>query len=344
MYILGVPIVFVTVLFLALLLGALRCWRTALSLLFVALVVSWYGEVFPLHPVAQLSFAQHREEADTASVLRVMTYNVFGTGPYFAERKDDKQGVPEFEQWMASYNPDLILLEEIQHSILPYGVDSLASHYPYSSWNIKTRKSQGDGYDLVLSRYPIHDFKVLKVEDDLLPDSLRKEYNYTDPLVQSFHMDSPHGEVLVVHCHLKSNDYNAARKVLVTDTLQTRWIDGWDEYMTGIRRGYDIRPREAAAIRRYVQEVEQWTGPLIVAGDLNDIGGSPVIRQLERELSLQDAWWRGGFGFGFTYDAHHMLLRLDHILYSDHFRLRSVHVDRQAKFSDHRPLIGDFWY
>ena len=56
---------------------------------------------------------------------------------------------------------------------------------------------------------------------------------------------------------------------------------------------------------------------------------------------LNDAWWDGGYSLGFTYDAWHMKLRIDHILYSPHFDLHNVHVE-ETKFSDHYPLVADF--
>lgn len=326
---------------LSLLLAAFRCWRTSLFFLLGALALNWYGDVFPLHPITQLCFDREREDADRAHCLRILAYNAFGTGHYFSPLRQDVAGTPEFDAWIASYNPDLVLLEEYQHSVMPYSVDTLSTHYPYSSWNVSSKKAEGNGHDLVLSRYPLHDFHHVKMPKELLSDSLKKEWAYPEPLVQSFHVDAPQGEILVVQCHLKSNDYTSVRKKVLEDSTKVKWMDGLNDYIESTRRGYYVRPLEAQAIVQHIQETEQWQGPVIIAGDLNDIGGSPVMRYFETSLDLKDAWWQGGLGFGFTYDAHYMLLRLDHVLYSHHFSLCGIYVDNEAAFSDHRPIVAD---
>ena len=80
------------------------------------------------------------------------------------------------------------------------------------------------------------------------------------------------------------------------------------------------------------------TGPVIVAGDLNDVAWSPTTR-LFREISgLKDL--RVGRGLYNTFNANHWFIRwpLDHVFVSRHFRLVSMkrlpHVG-----SDHYPLL-----
>ena len=86
-------------------------------------------------------------------------------------------------------------------------------------------------------------------------------------------------------------------------------------------------------------------------GDFNDLSGARCVRTIQNCRShnihpdhrdrLNDAWWRGGRGFGFTFVEQKLRLRLDHILYSKEFDLQAVRVDT-VSYSDHRPLIADF--
>lgn len=58
--------------------------------------------------------------------------------------------------------------------------------------------------------------------------------------------------------------------------------------------------------------------------------------------NLRDSWWFGGFGFGITYSDFNLLkFRLDHILYSDHFKCLYSEVQKE-NFSDHSLLISTF--
>lgn len=80
---------------------------------------------------------------------------------------------------------------------------------------------------------------------------------------------------------------------------------------------------------------------LIVGGDFNDVCGSNCLSTLENK-NLRDSWWFGGFGFGITYSDFNLLkFRLDHILYSEHFKCLYSEVQKE-NFSDHSLLISTF--
>ena len=78
----------------------------------------------------------------------------------------------------------------------------------------------------------------------------------------------------IVACHLKSNQSNSN-------------LQKGGGFIKNIKRGYEIRNKEAKMI---CDSLSQYQGPLIIAGDLNDISGSNTLNTLQKELDLSDAW------------------------------------------------------
>lgn len=132
-------------------------------------------------------------------------------------------------------------------------------------------------------------------------------------LNNSVHVVTPKGRVTIVGCHLSSS-----RK------------DFWE--------GRKKRAREADSIFDFCMNEER---PLIVMGDMNDISGSYPINRLKK-AGLKDAWWEGGCGYGATFHAGLLRLRIDHILY-DNDRLELIDVKvLESDLSDHNALMARF--
>ena len=86
------------------------------------------------------------------------------------------------------------------------------------------------------------------------------------------------------------------------------------------------------------KEISKQSGPIIVAGDLNDVAWSPTTRHFKKISGLLDP--REGRGFFNTFHAHYPLVKwpLDHVFHSKHFSL--VRIERLSDIgSDHYPLF-----
>lgn len=86
------------------------------------------------------------------------------------------------------------------------------------------------------------------------------------------------------------------------------------------------------------KEVANTDGPVIVAGDLNDVAWSPTTRKFKKISGLLDP--RIGRAFYNTFHAHYPLVKwpLDHVFHSNHFNL--VDVKKLPDIgSDHFPLL-----
>lgn len=103
-------------------------------------------------------------------------------------------------------------------------------------------------------------------------------------------------------------------------------------------RGDDAERR--MNVRELVAHLHATTGPVILAGDFNDLPGSPVHQELK--TWFVDAWEAGGAGPGATYPAAAPQKRIDYLwLAADRgLSVRQIWVvDSLA--SDHRPVVAD---
>ncbi|HVE70959.1 MAG TPA: endonuclease/exonuclease/phosphatase family protein [Thermoanaerobaculia bacterium] len=100
------------------------------------------------------------------------------------------------------------------------------------------------------------------------------------------------------------------------------------------------RDAELVIVGKHVAEEE---GPIIVAGDLNDVAWSDTSELFVRLSGLLDP--RAGRGLYNSFNAHHRLFRypLDHVFHSKHFKL--VRIERLPDVgSDHFPILIELQY
>ncbi|MGF7217552.1 endonuclease/exonuclease/phosphatase (EEP) superfamily protein YafD [Spirosoma lacussanchae] len=91
------------------------------------------------------------------------------------------------------------------------------------------------------------------------------------------------------------------------------------------------------------KECRKHTGPIVVAGDLNDVAWSHTTRLFQRVSGLLDP--RVGRGLYSTFHAHYFFLRwpLDHVFVSHHFRLKQLRRLPNCG-SDHFPILVSLTY
>lgn len=91
------------------------------------------------------------------------------------------------------------------------------------------------------------------------------------------------------------------------------------------------------------KEVRHKSGPIIVAGDLNDVAWSHTTRLFQRISGLLDP--RIGRGLYSTFNANYFFLRwpLDHVFVSHHFKLHQLCL-LPNNGSDHFPILVSLTY
>lgn len=91
------------------------------------------------------------------------------------------------------------------------------------------------------------------------------------------------------------------------------------------------------------KEARQRSGPIIIAGDLNDVAWSHTTRLFQRVSGLLDP--RIGRGLFSTFNANYFFLRwpLDHVFVSHHFKLAQLRRLPNCG-SDHFPILVSLTY
>ncbi len=269
--------------------------------------------------------------------FRVMTYNVYGMPGSVKDIDEFRRGlIAEIDK----QNPDVLCMQEMSPKIFKQISYSLDSIFGYTdSMSIKKVPLRY----CIYSRKPIRHiqrYKCITEIDTVGLDTLKKEIKQIKRQMPVYSAEIEVEQeqwITVFSCHLRSSAYSTARRSMDDDT---KWSEGLPLYFQNYQIGKKIRDYEADNLRIYLDSLVSIDTPLIIAGDFNDWSGSYSLETLKNGI-LKDAWWDGGFGFGNTYDAWHLKLRLDHILYSPHFELQNVHVE-ESELSDHYPLIADF--
>jgi endonuclease/exonuclease/phosphatase (EEP) superfamily protein YafD len=100
--------------------------------------------------------------------------------------------------------------------------------------------------------------------------------------------------------------------------------------------GQDSTLRDAELVLA-AREIADWSGPVVVAGDLNDVAWSDTTHLFQKLSGLLDP--RVGRGLFATFHAAHVWLRypLDHVFHSDAFALVDL-ARLPAVGSDHFPM------
>lgn len=209
-----------------------------------------------------------------------------------------------FIDFILSQDADILFLPENLYYTDQKLDTVLSEHYPYSVYANLSSKLWPEEMG-IYSRYPLRDIARLPSPfnawgSDMMMSAVARVGDI---------------DVQLLHLHCYSNSH-------------------------GIRKGYEGRDLEAMDITALLSETAGKGMPTIVAGDLNDLNGSRLLRSIEGQ-GLRDLWWKGGTGMGFTFSEGLLRFRLDHILATDHFDLKRIKVINQKRYSDHRPIVAD---
>lgn len=331
--ILAVPEVLVVLAGIAVLCAGMRWWRAVCVVLLCAVGLNIYTEQVPLaHPF----HAVPQEKPEGA--LRIMSYNICGKKEYAECHKTE-----EFLSFIRRTEADFLFLPENTEGTAPVLCAMLDSLYPYSLKmfpEFHPHKSSYEDFTLY-SRYPLTGYKNYHYNNE----EILARFPYLDKvavkglgdrfLAYEATADVNGQPVTLLHVHLHSNRYGAEQMSELKEKKEAK------KMFDNLLAGYVYRKVESETI---VDSLRHCQHPLIIAGDFNDLSGSDCIRRLQtlqaERGGLSDAWWQAGFGFGFTFAAQQLRLRLDHILYSADFRVRAIDVPH-VRYSDHYPLIVD---
>jgi len=239
-----------------------------------------------------------------------MTFNINSTKESIVDK------VSKLSHLIVKESPDIVFLSELSYANKPYLDSILVKHYPYHRM-----------YDwhCFYSKYPLSKKIELKNNhNEAIGVFKYKAIIGTDTLI-------------LYGCHFASNNYSSNADYITPDSIKSR--NKLIQYLYDIELAYSIREKEAMAL---CDDIPTSFEKIIVLGDFNDVGGSTTIGLLE-DAGLKDVWWCGGVGYGAT--IHKPLpYRIDHILYSNQFKLNRVKVVGSDELSDHDAVFAEFSY
>ena len=308
------PVVAIVVIVLMVVLALFWQWRSA-AILFAALCLSW--------PTLRLisPFNIFHPSADTERPqLKVLTMNVTQFNWQDGEHPSKSM------RYILDQNADIVVIQEglvdFSYENLPTlktMLKELYEKYPY-------RKKHY--FDVgILSKYPFEEVKSQALTRDTL--------NY---FIKAWDVDAPGGDLRVVSMHLSSlrfddNDSKILDSMNVPSGRKKRAMS----VMSKLNYGFRTHARQVCAMRELLDET---TGDVLVMGDMNDTPGSFAYRTLCAD-DLRDAWADAGCGPIYTFHAHHLYVKIDHIFYRGDMQLLSCRRDKEGE-SDHYPLVATF--
>lgn len=168
--------------------------------------------------------------------------------------------------------------------------------------------------------------------------------NETHPHQQRCPLENLYGMHLYSKYPLKTAKLNYLVEDDVPSMLVTIDMDGQDVTLYFLHpkppsptENKTAKPRDVE-LTMVGQEIAKKDGPIIVAGDLNDVAWSPTTRKFKRISGMLDP--RIGRAFFNTFHAHYPLVKwpLDHVFHSNHFMLEDIRKLPDIG-SDHYPLL-----
>ena len=311
---LALPVIALCVLVLLAVLALFRQWRSA-AVLFGALLLSWPT----LRLISPLNLFHPEADPDKVQ-LKVLTMNV----TQFNWVEGDKPN--KSMRYILDQNADVVVIQE---GLVDFSYEQLEPVKPmlkelYKKYPYRKKAFFDVG---ILSKYPYTEVKSSALDMDKL--------NY---FIKAWDVQAPGGDIRVVSMHLSSLRFTQNdSKIIESMNKPSNRKRRVKSVVRKLDNGFRTHVRQVTAMRKLLDET---TGDVIVMGDMNDTPGSYTYRTLCGD-DLLDAWAESGFGPTYTFHAHHLYVKIDHIFYRGDMKLLTCRRDKEGE-SDHYPLVAIF--
>lgn len=281
-----------------------RRYLVSVVLVLICLLVNFYAKVF----------AVEFTDSSISGGLKVMSFNINGSGVA------DDNDIESLYNLIVNQDADILFLAEDFEPVGEKLNTLLINPYSYSTYNQKTVWKGHYFY----SKYPLGRAEHINIEST--------RFSYCFHCNMAYKQDS----ISFFGCHLASNNYKVTEPSVRPEDING--VSTFREYLKNIERATEQRCEEVEGIISH----PNFNNRSIVLGDFNDVCGSKPLNLLEG-TGLKDAWWGKGFGYGATV-SHPLPYRIDHIMYREGLRLKSVKIIDAKGLSDHDALIAVFEY
>ncbi len=311
---LALPVVLLFVIVAMVLLAIFKQWRAVVVLL-GALLLSWPT----IRLISPFNISQPKADSEKTQ-LKVLTMNV----TEFNWQKGNEPS--ENMRYILDQDADIVVIQE---GLVYFSFENLSTVKPmlkelYKKYPYRKKEFYDVG---IISKYPFTEVKSEVLSQDTL--------NY---FIKAWDVEAPGGELRVVNMHLSSlrftaNDSQVIESMNVPSDRKRRI----KSVAQKLGNGFISHSRQAKAVRQLLDET---SGDVLIMGDMNDTPGSFTYRTVCGE-DLRDAWADTGFGPMYTFHAHHLYVKIDHIFYRGDMKVLSCRRDKEGE-SDHYPLVAVF--
>ena len=320
----------------------LHRWR--MSLVIVLALLLCCGRIWrycPMH-VGQQEAITNEMQVDgqpcrtPVDTFRVLTYNTCATGKAKLWKNDETIPVMELARQSGA---DVVCFQEYQFSRKggyeePQLRAVLQKEYPYYHIVYNSDQKHKVMGVAIFSKWPL----VMKEKID------KREEKYC--WAGYYELNVRGRRVALVNCHLQSNSISEKNRKLYQEQVEHFQADSLRRMEEGLRQlgpSFRTRTEQVAIINRYIAERrKQWSEPLpmLICGDMNDTPASFAYHAMRGDMA--DSWQDAGFGPGITFRSTPFWFRIDHVFHSEHFHTLDAEVLRDAKMSDHYPVMVTF--
>lgn len=297
--------------------------RTLFYLLLIVLSFNYTRAYFPINLPSKTS-------DDSIPKISVMTYNLMGLARSMDNGYDALDLINEKE-------PDIVCLQECNPTTslkknISLVKKKVGNNYPYIHIHSKPKNhSQGLAF---LSKYPIE--KIIPID---YPSIGNGSVIYILKL-------SDNEKAIVANNHMESYSLTQTEKASIKGMVKNDTFSNLPKLFNKLseRLGpkLSIRADAAKEVRTAMDSLTTAYNPkfALVCGDLNDTPYSYTYYKLKGNFN--DAFKSVGNGLGVTYNERFFWFRIDHIFYQGALKPTKAEIVRNAKLSDHNPLIIDF--
>ena len=311
---LALPVVALAALVLMALLLLFRQWRSA-AVLFGAFLLSWPT----LRLISPVNFSQPVAD-ESKSRLKVLTMNV----TEFNWQDGDKPS--KNMRYILDQDADIVVIQE---GLVYFSYEKLKTVEPmlkelYKKYPYRKKEFFDVG---ILSKHPFTEVNYPVLQQDSL--------GY---FIKAWDVEAPGGDLRVINMHMSSLRFTSNdSRILDSMNKPSGRKRSIKSVANKLGTGFVSHARQASAIRQLLDDT---SGDVLVMGDMNDTPGSFAYRTVCGD-DLRDACVETGFGPTYTFHAHHLYVKIDHILYRGEMSLLSCRRDKAGE-SDHYPLVAVF--
>lgn len=281
-----------------------RRYLLGVVLIALCLALNYYAKVF----------AVGISDSSNNVGLNVLTFNI--NGSEFTADED----IEDLFNLIVNQEADILFLAEDFEPVGKKLNSLLTNLYPYSTYN---KQAVWKGH-YFYSKYPLGEVEHININST--------KFSYCFQCNMVYGQDS----INLYGCHMASNNYKITEPSIRPENIDG--VSSLTQYFENINLASKQRREEAMNIILH----SSFNAKSIVMGDFNDVSGSEPLKLLE-DAGFKDAWWEKGYGYGATI-SHPLPYRIDHIMYREGLKLKSIRKIDAPGLSDHDALMATFEY